>query len=150
MTEIADFAAALRQMADNAEYLAERHDVAEVAVLRALVEEQAAKAQRDSDLIDELRRQVGGTVRALDAIGQMRRHVLNMKAPDAVQVFTDALLIIAGTGCSNYTSRSCRDASSGRTRTAAFSAEAWCQECVAADALERAGLAAGIRNGEDR
>jgi hypothetical protein len=74
--EISDFAGALRQMADNALLVAERHDVAEIAALRRQVEEQAVKAQRDGDLIDELRRQVKMMGRSLDGVGRMRKGVL--------------------------------------------------------------------------
>lgn len=143
MTEIADFAGALRQMADNAEALAERHDIAEIAGLRRQVDGQAARAQRDADLIDELRRQLLAHGNSLDAIGRLRKSVLAGDRPaDVVQILVDALLLIDG-GCESFTSGRCRDA--GRIRFAPYTAEAWCQSCVAHDALERAGaLPAGV------
>lgn len=137
MTEINAFAAALREMADEADRLAKRHDMVQVAGLLRDVNDQAAKIQRDQDLIDELRRQVAAYGRSLDAIGRMRRHVLDMKAPDAVQVFAEALVLIAGERCSSFTSGTCGHA--GRTRGAPYLADAWCHECIARDALERVG-----------
>lgn len=138
MTEIVDFAAALRQMADNADQLADRHDVAEMAALRRQVDEQAAKARRDADLIAELRRQVTAAWRSLDAIGRMRKNVLALKESDAVQILAEALMVI-DRDCDNYTGPStCREDAS-RTRRAEFTADAWCDPCVARDALERAG-----------
>lgn len=137
--EIQDFAAALRAMADNVDVLAERHDVAKMARLQQLVVEQSGKAQRDTDLIDELRRQVQAMGRSLDAIGRLRKNHLAEPA-DSVQILAEALLIIGGTGCSSYHSGwSCRQERSGRSRVAECTAEAWCPECVARDALERAG-----------
>jgi hypothetical protein len=137
LTEIVDFASALRQMADNAEALSERHDVADMAALRRQVTEQAVKAQRDGDLIDELRKQLQVMGRSLDAIGRMRKHVLAMKAPDAVQILAEALLVI-GDRCASFMSpASCRTA--GRVRGAKYGDEKWCDQCVARDALERAG-----------
>lgn len=138
--EIQDFAGALRQMADNALLVAERHDVAEIAGLRRQVEEQAVKAQRDGDLIDEQRRQVRAMGRSLDGIGRMRKGVLAMKTPDAVQILAEALFVLDGP-CSNYVpdSWTCRTEGVGRTRGARYGAEAWCPQCVAHDALERAG-----------
>lgn len=136
--EIKDFAAALRQMAANADDLADRHDVAKMASLRSLVEAQTAKADRDSDLIDELRRQVSAMGRMLDAIGRTRKNVM-FGDKDAVQVLTEALLVIAGeVHCESFMSPgSCRTA--GRTRGARYTDDAWCATCVARDALERAG-----------
>jgi hypothetical protein len=133
--QLGDFANALRQMADNADKLSERHDVAQMAALRAEVDTQAAKAQRDSDLIAELRRQVEVMGRSLDGIGRMRKAVL---AGDqaAVQILADALLVLDG-DCATYTRGSCRNSS--RRRSALFTADAWCERCVARDALERAG-----------
>lgn len=140
MTEIADFAAALRQMADNADRLSERHDVAGMAQLRQQVEEQATQAQRDADLIDELRRQLATCAMRLDAIGTLRKNVLTGARPfDVVQILGDALLILAGS-CASYTGpSSCRD-DPGRTRVAEYAADSWCESCVARDALERAGI----------
>lgn len=132
--EIQDFAAALRAMAGNVDVLADRHDVAKMAQLQQLVVEQSAKAQRDADLIDELRRQVVAMGRSLDAIGRLRR----TGNGSSHTIFGDALLILAGARCSRYTSGSCRD-NPGLTRTAAGTADATCSECVAGDALERVG-----------
>lgn len=137
MTEIIDFAGELRQMARNAEALAERHDIAEIAGLRRQVEEQAAKAQRDSDLIGELRRQVESMSRSFDALRRLRKGALGA-GPPAVEILADALLNI-NDGCESFTSGSCREAGSGKTRTPLFTADAWCNSCVAHDALERAG-----------
>jgi hypothetical protein len=138
--EISDFAGALRQMADNADQLGERHDVAEIAALRRQVEEQAVKAQRDGDLIDELRRQVKMMGRSLDGVGRMRKGVLALKSSDAVQILAEALFVLDGP-CANYIpdSWTCRTEGVGRTRAAKYGAEAWCPQCVAHDALERAG-----------
>lgn len=137
MIEISDFAGGLRQMADNADRLSERHDVAEMAGLRRQVEEQAVKARRDADLIDELRRQAKSLGRSLDGIGRLRKSVLRGDA-DVVQILADALLVLDGP-CTIYTAGSCRD-HPGRKRGAPFTAEAWCEPCVARDALTRAGL----------
>jgi hypothetical protein len=137
VTEIIDFAKALRLLADNAEALSVRHDIAQMAALRRQVSEQSAKALRDSDLIDELRRQVTAMGRSLDAIGRLRKNLLTNPA-DAVQILVDALLMVDGP-CSNYTGpASCRDYRH-RTRGAKYAADAWCGHCVARDALERAG-----------
>lgn len=136
--EISDFAGALRQMADNALLVAERHDVAEIAALRRQVEEQAVKAQRDGDLINELRRQARAMGRSLDAIGRLRESV-KAEPADAVQILGDALLLIAGERCSTFTSGSCRNGTSGKVRGAKYGADAWCEPCIAFDALERAG-----------
>lgn len=138
--EINDFSAALRAMADNADTLANRHDYVQIAGLLKDVNDQAVKIQRDQDLIDELRRQVAAMGRSLDAIGRMRKHVLAMKTPDAVQVLVEALLVIDGP-CATYIpdSWTCRTEGVGRTRGAKYGAEAWCTQCVARDALERAG-----------
>lgn len=137
MAEIIDFAKALRLLADNAEALSERHDVAQMARLRHEADERAVLARRDGDLIDELRRQVQSMGRSLDAIGRLRKNQLTHPA-DAVQILADALLVIDGP-CSNYTGpASCREYRH-RTRGAKYTAEAWCDQCVARDALERAG-----------
>lgn len=136
--EVSDFAGVLRLMADNADHLAQRHDVAEMAGLRRRVAEQEVQVRRDADLIAELRRQLQSVWRQLDSIGRIRKLVLVGEAADGVQILVDALLILAGERCSTYTSGSCRD-DRGRTRTAECTADAWCGECVAHDALERAG-----------
>lgn len=142
--EIADLAAALRGMAGNVDVLAERHDVKDMAQLRREAAEHEVARRRDADLIDELRRQLKSTWRSLDAIGGLRKIVLTGHAPaDVVQILADALIILAGPRCSTYTSGSCRDANSGKTRGARFTAYAWCGECVAWDALERAGVDLG-------
>jgi hypothetical protein len=53
----------------------------------------------------------------------------------------DALLLIAGPPphCSSSTTEShaCRQPTSGRTRGARYGADAWCDQCIAVDALER-------------
>lgn len=142
MTEISDFANALRQMADNADHLSERHDVAGMAGLRRQVEEQAVKARRDSDLIDELRRQVKAMGRSLDGIGRMRKNVLALKTTDAdaAQILAEALFVLDGP-CAHYVpdSWTCRTEGVGKTRGARYGADAWCVQCVVRDALERAG-----------
>lgn len=79
--------------------VAERHDVAEVAALRRQVEEQAVKAQRDGDLIDELRRQVRAMGRSLDGIGRLRKGVLALKSSDAVQILVEALFVVRAVRC---------------------------------------------------
>lgn len=146
-TEIRDFAGALRQMADNADQLAERHDLRHVAQLHQMIDDQSAAARRNQDLVDELRRQVAGMGRSLDTIGRIRKSVLTGHAPaDVVQILVDALVILAGVRCSSFTSGSCRSATSGKTRGAPYLADAWCTECVARDALERAGV--GVEDGE--
>jgi hypothetical protein len=133
-----DFAADLRQMAAHAEQLAERQDVASVAELRRDLQQRNDQVDRDGDLIAELRRQVEVMGRSLDGIGRMRKGTL---AGDqaAVQILTDALLIIAGDRCAAFTSGSCRSVGAGKTRGAPYGADAWCEQCVARDALERAG-----------
>lgn len=136
--EITDFAAALRQMAANADLVAERHDVTKVAVLQRLIDQQDAQMQRNADLIDELRRQVAASGRTLDAIGKLRV-MADYQRSATLQILADALLLISRHGCSNYTRGSCRDYRH-RTRGAAATADAWCEECVALDALERAGV----------
>lgn len=134
---IQDFAAALRQMADNADRVAEYHDVAEMDQLRVAVADQAAKAERDADLIAELRRQVISMGRSLDAIGRLRLSVLDGDR-SAVQILADALLVISGP-CRNFAgTASCRDEGSGRTRGGEYGATCWCDPCIARDALKRA------------
>ena len=138
--EIADFAAGLRQMAAHADLLAIRHDMVEVAGLRRQVDEQTVKAQRNCDLIDELRLQVQIMGQASDAIGRMRKNLTTSERPaEAVQILVDALLVIDGP-CRHYAvgSYACREDDS-RTRGAEYAADAWCEPCVARDALERAG-----------
>lgn len=58
-------------------------------------------------------------------------------APDAgtEAYLRDALALIDRHGCTNYTHGRCFD--SGRTRGAPYSAEAWCDACIAADALNQ-------------
>lgn len=51
-----------------------------------------------------------------------------------VQHAMDMLRIIARNGCRHYTSGSCNE--HGRVLGAYYSAEAWCDSCVANDALE--------------
>lgn len=137
MTELIDFAGALRQMAANAETLANRHDLRHVAQLYQQVDDQAAAARRNADLVTELRRQVEAMGRVLDGIGRMRRVALNGDQA-AVQILADALFVIDGQ-CEHFTSSSCRSDTSGKTRGAPYLADAWCMPCVARDALERAG-----------
>lgn len=133
--EIKDFAAALRAMAENADVLAERHDVAKMAQLQRDAAEHAVKVSRDADLIDELRRQVQAMGCSLDAIGRLRRNV-HTEPADAAQVLADALLVI-GHRCSTYRAPAeCRTEPS-MTRGAPYGADAWCAQCVARDALER-------------
>lgn len=136
--EITDFAAALRGMADNVDVLADRHDVKDMAQLRRDAAQHEADRRRDADLIDELRRQVAASGRTLDAIGKLRV-MADYQRSAAAQILADALLLISRNGCSNYTRGSCRDYRH-RTRGAAATADAWCEECVALDALERAGV----------
>ncbi|MGH7743259.1 MAG: hypothetical protein ACREQ5_00355 [Candidatus Dormibacteria bacterium] len=50
------------------------------------------------------------------------------------EVMYAALKLIDRTGCTNFTSGRCWD--DGRTRGAQYGADAWCDACVAADALE--------------
>jgi hypothetical protein len=146
MTEIPDFADALRQMAANADRLAERVDLREVAGLRRQVEEQASKAERDADLIAELRRQVEAMGRSLDAIGRMRKRMQMGDAADGVQILVDALQLAARDGCENFADGwSCSGA--GRTRGAMYAAKAWCLPCVARDGLERAGALEPVTEG---
>lgn len=138
MGEIRDFAVAMRQMADNVELLAERHDVAEMGRLREAVAAHAVQARRDADLVEELRRQNVVMGRSLDAIGRLRKTVV-FGDRAAVQILADALLLIEGQ-CSNYTTADgCTSESSGRVRGAATDADSWCDECIARDALTRAG-----------
>lgn len=143
--EITDFAAALRGMADNADVLAKRHDVADMARLRRQVADQAVDSQRDADLIDELRRQAAGMGRSLDAIARLRGTDIR----SAVTIFGDALMLLAGP-CANYIpdSWTCRTEGVSRTRGARPGTAAWCVQCVARDALERAGV--GVEDGETK
>lgn len=135
--EIKDFSAALRAMARNVDVLAERHDVAQMAQLRQEAADHVVQTRRHQDLIEELRRQVAAMERSLDGIGRMRRTV-EADPLAAVPVLVEALMVIYGE-CENYTgSASCR-VHSGRTRRADCAVEAWCEQCVARDALERAG-----------
>lgn len=46
----------------------------------------------------------------------------------------EALKLIAGDRCENYTSGSCIG-DRGRTKDAPYTAERWCDACIAADAL---------------
>ena len=133
--EITDLADALRALGACADQLAERYDLAEMAGLHLVVAEQASKAQRDDDLIAELRKQLASLVRTVDAISRARRNTLAGPA-DIVQVLAEALMVIDG-DCSHYGGSVCR--TSGRTRRASGAADTWCTRCVARDALERAG-----------
>lgn len=136
------FADALRQMAENADRVADRHDIAKMDRLQNLVLTQRSQAQRDADLIAELRRQAEAMGRSLDGIGKLRKiAMVDDCVRDVVQILTDALLIIGEQGCSNYVGSSCQR--SGRGRRAEFTAERWCDECIARDALERAGWTDG-------
>lgn len=141
--EITDFAAALRGMADNADELAQRNDVLKVAGLLRAVDDQAVKIRRDEDLIDELRRQLAAVTRYVDGIAQMRRTIV---PGDTEAVLAEALILIAGERCSSFTSGTCGHA--GRTRGAPYLADAWCHECIARDALERAGVR--VEDGETK
>lgn len=53
----------------------------------------------------------------------------------ALDVALDALRLIAGDRCETYTSGRCSDKHSGRERGARSGADAWCDACVAHDAL---------------
>jgi hypothetical protein len=132
-----DFASALRQMADNADRVADRHDVAEMDQLHVKIGILTARAQRDGDLIAELRRQAVSMGRSLDGIGKMLRTV----SGDDVKILADALLLISEDRCANFTgSWSCRSDGSGKSRRGPYGTSAlWCDPCVARDALERAG-----------
>lgn len=77
---IRDLADALRDMAGNADRVAEYHDVAEMGSLRAEVVRLMAEAQRDADLVEELRKHVEIMGRQLDAIGRMRKAALVIEA----------------------------------------------------------------------
>lgn len=140
--EIQDFAAALRAMADNVDVLADRHDVKDMAQLRRDAAQHEVDRRRDQDLIDELRRQLAAVTRYVDGIARLRR---TMVPGDTETVLAEALILIAGERCSSFTSGCCADA--GLTRGAKYGAEAWCTECVARDALERAGA---LPVGEDK
>jgi hypothetical protein len=138
---IEDFAAGLREMADNADRVAKYHDVAEMDQLRVANVAAKITGQRNGDLIAELRRQVEAMGRSLDAIGTLRRSALaGEDSPRMVQILADALLIIAADHCESFTgSHSCRDEGSGKNRTGDFgSAGLWCDPCIALDALKRA------------
>lgn len=101
-----------------------------------------AAEQRDADLIAELRRHVEIMGRSLDGIGRLRKtYLVGEQAGDVVQILADALLIIGERRCSNYVGSSCQR--SGRGRRAEFTAERWCDECIARDALDRAGWTDG-------
>lgn len=149
-TEIRDFAGALRQMADNADQLADRHDLRYIAQLHQRIDEQSATVRRKLDLVDELRRQLASSNRSLDAIASLRRNALTSPGDKSgvIQVLADALVLLAGDRCSSFTSGSCRSATSGKTRRAPYLADAWCTECVARDALERAGVR--VEDGETK
>lgn len=136
-----DFAAALRQMADNADRVADRHDIAKMARLQDLALTLKNQAQRDAGLIAELRRQAASMARSLDGIA---RAIVKVDGDD-VKILADALLLISeGFGCRNFTgSHSCRDDSSGKDRRSPYGADAWCSPCIARDALERAGWTDG-------
>lgn len=144
---VKDFADALRQMADNADRVAERHDVAKIGRLQDLVLTQRNQAERDADLIAELRKQVEAMGRSLDAISQLRKTVLvdQHACLPRVQILADALLLIGEDHCESFTgSWSCRDEGSGKTRRGGGgTAGLWCDSCVARDALERAGWTNG-------
>lgn len=142
--EITDFAAGLRQMATDADKLAKRHDLSEVAELRRTIYARNAQAQRDEDLIVELRRQVESMARKLDAIGRMRKRVLFGESAEGVQILVDALLLIAGDRCTTFTPPA-NCLSAGKTRGVRYGADAWCEGCVARDALVRAGALPGDR-----
>jgi hypothetical protein len=73
--------------------------------------------------------------RSLDAIARLRGTDIR----SAVTIFGDALILLAGDRCSTFTSGSCSSGTSGKTRGAKYGADAWCSECIARDALERAG-----------
>jgi len=134
---VTGFADALRQMAANADRVADRHDIAKMARLQDLVAAQRDQAQRDADLIAELRRQAVAMGRSLDGIGKMLRTVPG----DDVKILADALLLISEQRCESFTgSWSCRDERSGKSRRSEHgTCGVWCDPCIARDALERAG-----------
>lgn len=133
---IGEFAGVLRAMADLADRLATRHDVAQMAELQDAVHQAEATAVRDGDLIAELRRQAEAMGRSLDTIGRSRSRV---SSPGGTQVLVDALLVI-GIDCSNYTGGHTCVEDGGRARGANALADAWCSGCVARDALTRTGV----------
>jgi hypothetical protein len=47
----------------------------------------------------------------------------------------DALYLVARGGCETFTAGTCRDANSGRIRTARYGSQKWCDPCIAIDAL---------------
>lgn len=138
---VEDFANALRQMAENADRVAERHDVAEMDQLHVKIGVLQAKASRDGDLIAELRKHVEVMGRSLDGIGKMLRTV----SGDDVKILADALLLISEDHCESFTGHwSCRDEGSGKVRRGSVgTAGLWCDSCIARDALERAGWTDG-------
>jgi hypothetical protein len=139
---LTDFADALRQMAENADKVADQHDIAKMARLQDLVAVLRDKAQQDADLIAELRRRVASAGRALDGISQLRGKALKGdQSGSVVDILADALLLISEDGCESFIEPwSCRDEESGRNRSDPLGTSGlWCDACVARDALERAG-----------
>jgi hypothetical protein len=62
----------------------------------------------------------------------------------AEEIAAEALRLIAGDRCERLTRGRCSDASSGYVRGARYGADAWCDGCVAADALARMGTGAEL------
>lgn len=56
------------------------------------------------------------------------------QSPDPVR---DALMLIDKYGCTNFIGERCSDPGSGRVRGARYGADAWCDACIARDALEK-------------
>lgn len=58
---------------------------------------------------------------------------------NAAEIAAEALRLIAGDRCERSTHGRCSDPNSGYTRGATYEADAWCDACIAHDALTRMG-----------
>jgi hypothetical protein len=70
-------------------------------------------------------------------VRRLRRRAADRAKTDQSPLI-DALRLIDRHGCESYTSdQRCSDPGSGRIRGARYGSEAWCDPCIAADALRR-------------
>lgn len=111
---------------------------------RVLVDNDAATVTVDGDALD-VHRSVGAMRRLVDARGLLDDEGGHDPArPRAYPMLSgghpavvDALWLIDRHGCTSYTRGRCLDPHSGKKRGARYGADAWCDACIARDALNR-------------
>lgn len=107
-------------------------------VAQALADAEARGATRAATTSRaSMARDLAAELTQVRALGdRLAEHLTGTEAVAAA--VEDALRLIDRHGCEHFTRRSgrrCSDTSSGKTRGARYSADAWCHPCIADDAL---------------